>query len=192
MPAFPSLIGDRYSMTITYPANSELPTGKGFTSNARLFFRPRYTFALGWSYRKRVDAEAFRDHVIQQTGGVLSFSFTTWKPWWWRFAQVGTGDGATVIFDFPGIETSAQQLFVRGTLLGANVTHGNGTNGSDRATLFAPPDTGDPIVASFFGKKIFTVVYADDAQPRIARDLQTGRYVVEVTLTSDRANGVRQ
>jgi len=188
---FPTTIGDRYSFTISYPANFQLQTGQGFTSNDRKFFRPRYTFQLGWSYKKRADAEAFRDHVIQQTGGVLSFPFVTWKPWWWRFAQVGTGDGATVTFDFPGVETTDQQLTVRGTVLGANVARGLGTNGADLATLFSPPALNDPIVASFFGKRILTVCYADDSEPRIARDLMTGRYTVNVALTTDRGNGVR-
>lgn len=188
---FPTTPGDRYAMTISYPANLQTATGQGFNANDRKFFRPRYTFVLGWTYQTRAQAEAFRDSVIQQTGGVLSFAFVTWKPWWWRFAQVGKGDGATVVFDFPGVGTSDQQLTVRGTVLGANVTHGGGANGSDLATLFSPPAQDAPIVASFFGKRIFTVVYADDAIPRIARDLMTGRYTVDVTLATDRGNGVR-
>lgn len=191
MSGFPTEPGSRFSMTIAYPANSSLPTGGGYTSNSRRFFRPRYTFALGWNYKTRSGAEAFMASIVQQTGGVFSFPFTTWFPLWWRRAQVGTGDGSAVVFDFPAVGSVDQQLFTRGTLLGANVTHGGGTNGSDLVTLFSPPDLYAPISADFFGKRIFTVCYANDGEPRIARHLETGRYMVDTTLTTDRGNGVR-
>jgi len=113
-----------------------------------------------------------------------------WHPLWWQYAQVGNGDGSSIMFDFPAVGSIDQQLYTRGTLLGANVTHGGGTNGSDLVTLFSPPALNAPISAAFFGKRIFTVCYANDAEPKIAKDLDTGLYMVDVTLATDHANGV--
>ena len=79
---------------------------------------------------------------------------------------IGTGDGATEIFDIPGKTTSAQSIYCNGVLQTVTTDYailtGGGVSSSDRVDFVVSPTSGVVITIDFTGYQRFRVRFADD------------------------------
>ena len=96
---------------------------------------------------------------------------------------VGVGDGGEVTFDIPGKSTSAQSIYLFGTLQSGayTIVQGGGDGNSDRVTFDTAPVAGVLITASFTGYLRCRVRFADD---KLSRDhFVRALYTTGINLT---------
>ena len=85
---------------------------------------------------------------------------------------VGTGDGATEVFDLPGKSTNTQAIYVDGALQTLTTNYviltGGGDGSSDRVDFVAAPASGAVLTCDFTGSLRIRCRFAQD---RLSRDL---------------------
>ena len=158
MAVFPDLIGDQYKRTAVYQATVSR-FGEQAQVAYRRWMRPRWQFDLVWTMLEQTDYNNIEVFLHSMYGPVQPFFWFDWKPFSWRFIPIAYGDGTTVAFPFPGMQTSAQLFKANetGTLVIDHVSYGAGSNGEDVVTFTVPPTAGVLITASFVGRRMFPV-----------------------------------
>jgi len=83
---------------------------------------------------------------------------------------VGTGDGATDIFDIPGRSTSSQAVYIDNALqttpTNYSILTGGGESSSDRIDFVAAPAAGEVITVDFTGYLRIRARFLEDKLPR--------------------------
>lgn len=185
MATFPDIVGapSGYQRTSTYRnAQSSFGEGRANPVRYRKWLRQRYAFALSWNLLTSAQAKAIEDFIISVNGIEDDFDWFDWKPQFWRWVPVATGDGSTVSFDIPGKDTSDHEFLINGiTPATGTVTPGAGADGADRVTLNAAPAAGYLLTVSFYGRRRFTVSF-DEAIGELEPDADSETFSLNVTL----------
>jgi len=179
---FPDVIGKSREILRIDGIKSSLTAGLTPT-RYRKFLRPREGFALSWTQLTPAEALQINDHVIAHAGARLSFEWYDWTTFFWRWLSIGTGTGASAVYDIPGKSSSEQEFYyVSGgelSTVAGTVSYGTGTHSADQVTLTAP--SGAKVGCSATMRRLFTMTFEDDDQS-LAVELDTGYYAFSTRL----------
>jgi hypothetical protein len=186
---FPDIIGsDLEDKTLRVETHNHM--GRGYSNRYIKALRPPAVFHCTWEGLEQLDRDAISSFIQGQAGGRFSFFWLHWFVIPHRFVKIGIGDGSRTLFDIPGVRTLDQQFFADGTaLLNGNIIPGAGTDGRDQVALFAPPAIDVVVLASFTGRRFYTMTFNPDSQLKLPRLLDADRSVYSFECEFSEAKG---
>lgn len=181
-PAYPLIVTPVWKTLI-----SQIGTGKEQRRQKSLF--PMYDVTVRYNVITAANAKTLWEFYMARKGAYEAFyiydlALLASVSFNHDDQYVGTGDGATEIFDIPGRSTSSQTIYVDGIEQTVTTDYviltGGGESNSDRVDFVTAPSTGSIITADFTGFLRMRVRFMYD---KLSRELFTTnlfRYGIEL------------
>jgi len=128
----------------------------GYETRKQKWLYPRRNIILQFVDKSIADGRSLWQFYLSRKGTHEAFNYFFPFSNIYTFEYVGTGDGATVIFNLPAKTSSSYTVYKNAVAQsGGGVDYtfagGGGTDGADKITFVAAPDAGDRITYSFTG-----------------------------------------
>jgi len=128
---------------------------------------PRRNITLQYTGHSKADGRTLWQFYLDRKGSHEAFNWFSGISNTYAGEYVGSGDGATVIFNLPAKNSSAYTVYKNGVeQSGGGVDYtfaaGAGADGADKITFAAAPDAGDRITYDFTGNLKVYCRFAED------------------------------
>ena len=139
----------------------------GYETRKQKWLYPRRTITLQYTGHSKTDGRTLWQFYLSRKGAYEAFNYFVGFSNTYTGEYVGSGDGATVIFNLPAKNSSAYTVYKNAVAQsGGGVDYtfaaGAGADGADKITFVAAPDAGDRITYDFTGNLKIRCRFAED------------------------------
>lgn len=155
IPQYPLSITQRHKTIVT-----SFDGGKEQRRRKSVF--PCYDVTLTYNALKPSDIDALWSFYREMNGAYQEFYFFTIFNESHEGLYVGIGDGATTIFDIPGVISGPAAVYVDGAPGSYSLLIGGGSEGSDRVEFTTPPAENAILSCDIVGTHRIKCRFAED------------------------------
>lgn len=163
MARYPTVPIPQYPLSITQRHRNIITTFDGGTEQRRrksVF--PVYDVALTYNALSVADEDILWAFYREMNGAYQEFYFFTIFNESHEGLYVGIGDGATTIFDIPGVISGPAAVYVDGAPGSYSLLIGGGSEGSDRVEFTTPPAENAILSCDIVGTHRIKCRFAED------------------------------